>query len=63
MNQIFLRKEGSHLHFRQQRRTKGFTNGSDFSFVVYFLCLMPATAVFFICHLAIYHISNKHFGS
>lgn len=47
MNQIFLREEGSHLNFTQQRRTKGFTNGSDFSFVVYFLCLMPATAVFF----------------
>lgn len=48
MSQIWLREEGSHLIFTQQRRTKGFTNGSDFTFVVYFLkCLMPATAVGF----------------
>lgn len=45
MIQIFLRKEGSHLNLALWRKTKGLTSGSDDSFVVYFLWLMPAAAV------------------
>lgn len=45
MVQIFLKQGGSQLNY--DKRTMEFTNGSDFSFVVYILCLMPTTAVVF----------------
>lgn len=56
MIQIFLKQRGSQLNYNK-RRTKEFTNGSDFSFVVHILCLMPTTAVVFLlppCNITVF---------